>query len=71
MATTVAAPMVGRIVRIEKHAGDAVDEDEAIMIMEAIKMEIPVVASMDGIVKSVKVAEGETVTVGQALAEIE
>ena len=71
MATTVAAPMVGKIVRIEKRAGDAVDEDEAIMIMEAIKMEIPVVASVDGVVKSVKVAEGETVTVGQTLAEIE
>jgi biotin carboxyl carrier protein len=63
--------MTGKILRIEKHAGDAVEEDEAVLIMEAVKMEIPVVSPIDGVVANVKVSEGDTVSAGQPLADVE
>ncbi len=71
MATTVEAPMVGKILKIEKNVGDHVDEDEVMIVMEAMKMEIPIVAPVTGTVKEVKVAVGQAVEAEQALAVIE
>jgi acetyl-CoA carboxylase biotin carboxyl carrier protein len=71
LATTVEAPMVGKILKIEKHVGDHVDEDEVMIVMEAMKMEIPIVAPVSGTVKEVKVAAGQAVEAEQALAVIE
>jgi biotin carboxyl carrier protein len=71
LATTVEAPMVGKILKIEKNAGDHVDEDEVMMVMEAMKMEIPIVAPITGTVKEVKVSAGQAVEAEQALAVIE
>jgi acetyl-CoA carboxylase biotin carboxyl carrier protein len=63
--------MVGKILKIEKNPGDHVDEDEVILVMEAMKMEIPIVAPVTGTLKEVKVAVGEAVEAEQALAVIE
>ncbi len=71
MATIVEAPMVGKILKIEKNPGDHVDEDDVIIVMEAMKMEIPIVAPVTGTVKELKVATGEAVEAEQALAVIE
>ncbi len=71
MATTVEAPMVGKILKIEKNVGDHVDEDEVMIVMEAMKMEIPIVAPVTGTVKEVKVAVGQAVEAEQVLAVIE
>jgi biotin carboxyl carrier protein len=71
LATTVEAPMVGKILKIEKNAGDHVDEDEVIIVMEAMKMEIPVVAPVSGTLKELKVAVGQAVEAEQVLAVIE
>ncbi|HEY3154151.1 MAG TPA: biotin/lipoyl-containing protein [Candidatus Binatia bacterium] len=71
MATTVEAPMVGKILKIEKNVGDHVDEDEVMIVMEAMKMEIPIVAPVTGMVKEVKVAAGQAVEAEQVLAVIE
>ncbi|TMA93180.1 MAG: biotin/lipoyl-binding protein [Deltaproteobacteria bacterium] len=71
MATTVEAPMVGKILKIEKNVGDHVDEDEVMIVMEAMKMEIPIVAPVTGTVKEVKVAAGQAVEAEQVLAVIE
>ena len=71
MATTVEAPMVGKILKIEKNVGDHVDEDEVMIVMEAMKMEIPIVAPVTGTVKEVKVSAGQAVEAEQALAVIE
>ncbi len=54
MATIVEAPMVGKILKIEKNPGDHVDEDEVIIVMEAMKMEIPIVAPVTGTLKELK-----------------
>ncbi|HET8564734.1 MAG TPA: biotin/lipoyl-containing protein [Candidatus Binatia bacterium] len=71
MATSVVAPMVGKVLKIEKRAGDRVEEDDVVVIMEAMKMEIPVVAPVSGVVKDVKVSAGQAVEADQILAEIE
>ena len=71
MAITVEAPMVGKILKIEKNVGDHVDEDEVVIVMEAMKMEIPIVAPAGGTVKEIKVAVGQAVEAEQVLAIIE
>jgi biotin carboxyl carrier protein len=71
LATPVTAPMVGKILRIEKKVGDAVEEDEVVIVMEAMKMEIPVVAPAPGTVKEIKVSQGQAVEAEDILAEIE
>ena len=71
MATTVEAPMVGKILKIEKNVGDHVDEDEVVIVMEAMKMEIPIVAPVTGTVKEINVSAGQAVEAEQALAIIE
>ena len=71
MATTVEAPMVGKILKIEKQAGERVEEDEVIIVMEAMKMEIPIVAPTSGTVQEIKVSPGQAVEAEQTLAIIE
>ena len=71
MATTVEAPMVGKILKIEKQVGDHVEEDDVVVVMEAIKMEIPVVAPVSGTIKEVKVSPGQAVEAEQVLAVID
>lgn len=63
--------MVGKILKIEKAVGDRVEEDEVVIVMEAMKMEIPVVAPASGVLKSVKVSPGQAVEAEDVLAEID
>jgi biotin carboxyl carrier protein len=63
--------MVGKILKVEKNVGDRVDEDEVVLVMEAMKMEIPVVAPTSGVVKDLKVSAGQAVEADQLLAEID
>jgi len=71
LATSVDAPMVGKILRIEKNVGDRVEEDDVVIVMEAMKMEIPVVAPASGVIKVIKISPGQAVEAGDLLAEIE
>lgn len=71
LATTVEAPMVGKILKIEKNPGDHVDEDDVIIVMEAMKMEIPIVAPVAGTLKELKITAGQAVEAEQVLAVIE
>jgi biotin carboxyl carrier protein len=71
LATSVEAPMVGKILKIEREAGSPVEEDDVVIVMEAMKMEIPVVAPVAGNVKEIKVTVGQAVEAGDTLAEIE
>ena len=71
MATPITAPMVGKILKVEKNVGDHVDEDDVVIVMEAMKMEIPVVAPISGTLKALKVAPGQAVEADQVLGEID
>jgi len=71
LAVNVEGPMVGKILKIEKKVGDPVEEDEVVVIMEAMKMEIPIVAPTSGVLKEVKVSPGQAVEAEEVLAVIE
>ena len=60
----------GKIFKIEKKVGDKVSKGDAVLILEAMKMEIPVVAPADGTVASIDVTVGETVESGAVLATL-
>ena len=67
----VISETAGTIFRIEKSAGDTIDEGDVILILESMKMEIEVLAEKKGIIKSFLVEEGDLVQEGQHLANIE
>jgi biotin carboxyl carrier protein len=71
MATEVYSPMEGKVVRLLVEVGDEVEEDEPILMLEALKMETPVVAPVDGTVKEFRVKEGQDVESDTVLALIE
>jgi acetyl-CoA carboxylase biotin carboxyl carrier protein len=65
------ADITGSIWKIVKAVGDSVAEDETVMIMESMKMEIPVAATEAGLLKELCVAEGQTVETGTVVARVE
>ena len=71
MGQNVVAPMVGKIVDIKVKVGDRVQEDDEIVILEAMKMEMPVVAPTSGVVKEILVSVGQTCETDMVLAVIE
>ena len=64
----IEAGAAGKVFKLEKNVGDAVKRGDAVVIIEAMKMEIPVVAPQDGTVASVDVAVGDAVEAGAVLA---
>ena len=71
MAENVNAPMVGKIVNVVASVGDQVNEDDTIVVMEAMKMEIEVVAPAAGTVTAINVAAGDQVDPDTVIAVIE
>ncbi|NAW98322.1 sodium-extruding oxaloacetate decarboxylase subunit alpha [Vibrio sp. V23_P3S9T160] len=66
-AETVAAPLAGNIWKIHTKVGDAVEEGQVLLILEAMKMETEIRAARDGIIEKLSVSEGDSVQVGDAL----
>ncbi len=66
----VEAGAAGKIFKVEANVGQAVKRGDAVIILEAMKMEIPVVAPEDGTVASIEVAVGDTVEAGAVLATL-
>ena len=71
MATEVTVPMVGKIVAVIVNVGDKVSEDDQIATLEAMKMEMPIVAPVGGTIKEIKVSAGQEVEADAVLAIIE
>lgn len=67
---TVCSEITGTVWKIELGPGDKVAEDDIIMILESMKMEIPVLAPGDGTLTEILVAEGAAVSEGQAVAKM-
>ena len=64
----IEAGAAGKVFKIEANVGQAVKKGDAVVIVEAMKMEIPVVAPQDGTVASIDVAVGDSVEAGALLA---
>ncbi|NYE06254.1 acetyl-CoA carboxylase biotin carboxyl carrier protein [Bacillus niacini] len=67
----IIASMAGSVWKVLVQVGDQVEEGQDVVILESMKMEIPIEAEFDGTVKEVKVAEGEFVNEGDVIVVVE
>ena len=70
MATSIPAHITGTVWKIEVKVGDAVAEGQTVVILESMKMEMPVEAPAAGKVSAVLVKEGDAVVEGAPLVEL-
>lgn len=71
MTTDVEAPLAGNIWEVLVKVGDSIEEDDELVIIEALKMENPVYAPCAGTVKEIKVTKGDVVEEDDVLIIIE
>jgi acetyl-CoA carboxylase biotin carboxyl carrier protein len=71
MAVEVEAQITGNVWKIEKAVGDEVEQDEVLLIIESMKMEIPVEAPCDGRIGEIRVEEGQSIEEGVVLVVLE
>ncbi|MEO8557432.1 MAG: biotin/lipoyl-binding carrier protein [Rhodospirillales bacterium] len=71
MALEIKSEITGKIWKVEAKVGQAVEAEDQIVVIESMKMEIPVLAPGKGIVREIRVAEGEDVLEGQVVAIID
>ena len=64
------AGAAGKVFKIMKKAGESVQKGETVLILEAMKMEIPMVSTFDGTINEVMVSEGQPVEAGDRLVSI-
>jgi acetyl-CoA carboxylase biotin carboxyl carrier protein len=67
----VEAHITGTVWKVEVVVGDRVDEGDTVVILESMKMEMPVEAEDEGTVKAILVEEGQSVSEGDPLVELE
>jgi biotin carboxyl carrier protein len=66
----ITAEMVANVIEVSVAVGAPVAAGEAVVVLESMKMEIPVLAERDGVVSAVKVAQGDVVQEGDVLVEL-
>lgn len=70
MADEIHAEMVANVWKVVAKAGDQVEEGDTLVILESMKMEIPVLAESDGVVTQIAVNEGDVVQEGDLIAVV-
>jgi acetyl-CoA carboxylase biotin carboxyl carrier protein len=71
VAEEVRAEMVANVWKVVVSAGDSIEEGDTLVILESMKMEIPVAAESGGTIKELRVNEGDVVQEGDVIAVIE
>ena len=71
MPEEIKAHITGVVFQIPAKQGDRVGAGDAVIVLESMKMEIPVEAPRAGVVKEIKVSEGQTVQEGETVAVLE
>ncbi len=71
MSEEILAPLAGKVIQINLEVGATVEEDEEILVIEAMKMETPIFAPLGGQVKEIRVGEGDEVEEDQVLVVID
>ncbi|WP_170006924.1 acetyl-CoA carboxylase biotin carboxyl carrier protein subunit [Bacillus fonticola] len=69
--TTIPSTMAGTVFKIEKSVGDTVSIGDVVVILESMKMEIPIESPVAGTVSAISFAEGDFVNEGDTLMEVE
>ncbi|MFL5898718.1 MAG: acetyl-CoA carboxylase biotin carboxyl carrier protein subunit [Solirubrobacterales bacterium] len=67
----IEAHITGNVWKIEVMVGDRVSDGDSVVILESMKMEIPVEAEDDGVVKEIRCEEGQAVSEGDVLVVLE
>jgi len=70
-AREVRAEITGTVWKIERQVGESVEIEDTIVILESMKMEIPIVAPRPGRIADIRVTEGDTIEEGQIVALID
>jgi len=63
----IKAPMGGKVLKVSVNVGDQISEDDEVAVLEAMKMEMPILSEEDGTVAEIKVEPGQTVEAEQVL----
>jgi biotin carboxyl carrier protein len=71
MTREILAPLDGKVFQLKVKPGDTLEEDEEIMVIEAMKMETPIFAPCDGTIREIKVKEEDQVAENDVLAIID
>lgn len=71
MAIEIKTQMTGNVWKIVAEVGQQVEEDQEVIILESMKMEIPVLAPEDGVITEIKIAEGDFVSEGDVVMIME
>lgn len=71
MTTDVKSEITGSVWKILMKPGDAVSEGDTLMILESMKMEIPIASPVAGVLKELCVAEGDLISEGQVAVRID
>jgi acetyl-CoA carboxylase biotin carboxyl carrier protein len=71
LAVEIEAQITGNVWKIEKQVGDAVEEEDVILIIESMKMEIPVEAPCSGRISEIRTTEGASVEEGDILVVLD
>jgi acetyl-CoA carboxylase biotin carboxyl carrier protein len=67
----IKSEMMGTVWKIVAAVGDSIDEEQTILILESMKMEIPIDSTVAGTLKQLLVKEGDVVQEGQVVAVVE
>jgi len=67
----VIAEVAGKVWKVEAEIGEELEEDDTLIILESMKMEIPVDAPEDGTVREILVGEGDPIAEDQIIARLE
>lgn len=69
--TEIEAHITGTVWKIEVAVGDSIEDGDTVVILESMKMEMPVETEDDGVVKEIRCSEGQAVTEGDVLIVLE
>ncbi|KAF7962424.1 hypothetical protein AWV80_21950 [Cupriavidus sp. UYMU48A] len=65
------APVSGRVISVAVESGTAVKAQQSVLVLESMKLEMPIPAGVNGSVTKIHIAAGDQVSTGQVLMEVE
>ncbi len=68
--TAIRVPMVGKVLEVKKKVGDPVHKKDVSVVLDSMKMKIPIFSTVDGVVKELNATVGQVLNKGHVLAVI-